>query len=300
MKKLLLFGGSGFVGSHIVNILSKDYVICSFGSECDIRSPAEVKRAIKKCTPDYVIHLASISSIAKSVIDPKKNYEIGFWGTYNILNALMDTNFKGRFLYVSSSEVYGSVLESELPICEKSELRPLNPYSVAKITAESLCYQWSTNKYFDIIIARPFNHIGPGQGIDFSISNFANQIVKIKLGLIPYEIKIGNLEIFKDFTDVRDVVIAYKLLLIYGENGGRYNVCSGIEISIKSILEKMCKIENVSPVFITDLERIRKGENIRIFGNNNKLISLTNWKRNYCIDSTLRDMLQYWKEYYSI
>jgi GDP-4-dehydro-6-deoxy-D-mannose reductase len=253
-----------------------------------------LKQLIQKHQPDQVVYLAAVTTIAESVSSPTETFEIGFYGALNVLMALRECRFKGRMLYVSSSEVYGLLTASELPVSETRLPRPLSPYAVAKIAGEALCYQWNQTEDFEILCARPFNHIGPGQSERFAIANFARQIAAIKLGLAEPVLHIGDIDTTRDFTDVRDVVQAYQLLLDRGRSGETYNVCTGAERSIRSLIEQMCAHTGMTIELRTDPKRLRKSEQRRVCGNNRKLITDTDWIQQFSIAQTLGDILDCW------
>jgi GDP-4-dehydro-6-deoxy-D-mannose reductase len=208
--------------------------------------------------------------------------------------SLKKNNFLGKFLFVSSSEVYGLLSDSDLPVSEDHPLRPQSPYAVAKIASEALCYQWSQIESFEIITARPFNHIGPGQSGRFAIANFGRQIAEIKLGLKNPIIHVGNVHSTRDFLDVRDIASAYGFLLEQGKNGEVYNICSGIERSIFSLIRRMSELIDVQVDLCFDAARVRVAENSRSSGDNNKLLRDTKWLPNYALDQTLLEILDFW------
>lgn len=155
-----------------------------------------------------MVSLAAITTLRESFEDQRSTYDTNFTGTLNLLMALKDSNFSGQLLFVSSSEVYGLINAGDLPVSEALSPKPLSPYAVAKMASEALRYQWSRYERFKIVIARPFNHIGPGQSERFAIADFARQIAKIKLGLEPPVNTVGDIDTTRDFTDVRDIADA--------------------------------------------------------------------------------------------
>ena len=173
-------------------------------------------------------------------------------GTLNLLRALKQSGFCGSFLYVSSGDVYGQVGEGDLPIRETLLPRPRNPYAVSKAAAELLCLQWSYLELWRIMVARPFNHIGLGQRSDFVIPGVAMQLVRIRLGLQAPRIEVGDVDVTRDFLDVRDVLDAYFQLLERGRNGEVYNVCSGMEYRVRGLIEQMVKIAGVAVKLVHD------------------------------------------------
>jgi len=295
-KKALLIGGTGFVGRHLEQYCLPDYDVVATGRNADIRDENQVKYVVARTKPDVVLNLASITTVKESLERPLETYKIGFWGTLNLLRALKDIGFKGRMLQVGSSEVYGFPLPEQLPISETEPLRPMNPYAVSKAAIEALCYQWSQVESFEIVVSRSFTHIGPGQSDRFAISNFAKQIAEIKLGRRDAVLHVGDLEATRDYTDVRDVVRAYDLLLQKGVNGNIYNVCSGKEWSTKLLLNKLIDISGVTVTVAQDSSRMRASEQRRVCGDNKKLVKDTGWSQSTPLDTTLSDMLSHWED----
>lgn len=296
-RKAILIGGTGFVGSHLEQYFLPDYDVVAIGRNTDIRDENQVKRLVAQTKPDVVVNLASITTVRESFKHPLETYKIGFWGTLNLLRALKDIGFKGRMLQVSSSEVYGFPLPEQLPISETEPLRPMSPYSVNKVAIEALCYQWSQVESFEVLITRSFTHIGPGQSDRFAISNFAKQIAEIKLGCRDPVLHVGDLEATRDYTDVRDIVRAYGLLLQKGVNGNIYNVCSGKERSTKLLLNKLLDISGVTATVSQDPSRVRASEQRRVCGDNKKLIKDTGWNQSISLETTLSDILSYWEKH---
>lgn len=294
MKKLLLVGGTGFVGSHMRAALEAICSVVATGLEVDVRNPDQLRALISKVQPDQVVNLAAITTLRESFENPRDTYDINFLGTLNLLMALRECHFMGHLLFVSSSEVYGLLGEHELPVSEARIPKPLSPYAVAKIAAEALCYQWSQTEKFEIATARPFNHIGPGQSERFAIADFGRQVAAIKLGLSEPVIHVGDIDTTRDFTDVRDVVSAYRLLLEQGRSGEIYNVCSGTERSIRSLVERMCVLAGVSVELRADPARLRPSEQRRVCGSNAKLVADTGWVPHCSVDQTLSDIVTFW------
>lgn len=294
MKNLLLVGGSGFVGKHLRSALETRFAVASTGRDVDVRDLNQLQTFVSRVQPDMVVHLAAVTTLRESFANPQDTYDINFLGSLNVLMALRKSNFAGRMVFVSSSEVYGLLADSDLPISEARLSKPLSPYAVAKIAAEALCYQWSQTEKFEIVIARPFNHIGPGQSDRFAISDFGKQIAAIKLGLAAPVMHVGDIDTTRDFTDVRDIVAAYHLLLQQGDNGETYNVCSGTERTIRSLIERMCQLAGVVVELRTDPARFRPSEQRRVRGSNQKLSDATGWMPAHKIDQTLMDTVDYW------
>lgn len=293
-ENALLLGGTGFAGTHMRNLLAAEYNVISTGHSDDIRSRELVSSLVKRTNPAVVVNFASITTVRESFIDPEKTYQIGFFGTLNLLTALKEHRFGGRLLNISSSEVYGFPGEDQLPIREETPVCPMSPYSVSKIAAEALCYQWSQTEEFEIVTARAFTHIGPGQSDRFAISSFTKQIAEIILGIRKPVIHVGNLDSTRDLTDVRDVVKAYSILLKKGISGNVYNVCSGRETYIRSLLDNLIELSKVDIAVELDPSLIRKREQQRICGSFEKLHNETGWSPEIPLSQTLSDTLEYW------
>lgn len=297
MKRILLIGGTGFVGSHFSSAFGDQYAITAVGRDVDVCKPGDLSALIRTVQPDAVVHLAAITTLKESFADPSLTYATNFIGTLNLLSALRANHFQGRMLNVSSSEVYGLLNEFDLPVTESLLMHPLSPYAVAKIASEALCYQWSQVEKFEIISARPFNHIGPGQSARFAIADFGKQIAAIKLGLVEPILNVGDIDTTRDFTDVRDIAAAYKLLLESGKNGDTYNVCSGVERSVRSLILRMCELVNVEVELRTDPARMRLSDQRRVRGSYQKLSADTGWEPHITMDKTLLDIVEYWVNY---
>jgi GDP-4-dehydro-6-deoxy-D-mannose reductase len=274
--------------------LDAQFNIVATGHAADIRDAEQIDTLVKSAGPHVVINLASVTTVKESFEDPLNAYRIGFLGTLNLLLALREHGFRGRMLNVSSSEVYGFPSSDELPISEGASLRPMSPYSVSKAATEALCYQWSQTEQFDIVTARPFTHIGPGQSDRFAVSNFTKQISEILLGRREPVIRVGDLDTTRDFTDVRDVVRAYQLLLESGRSGQAYNVCSGNETSLRLLLNELIENAGVAIRVEQDEGLMRHAEQRRICGSYAKIQKDTGWSPTMPPSRTLADMLSYW------
>ena len=262
----------------------------------DLREPDAAAALVKNETPDAVIHLAAQSWVPDAFRDPGLTLQVNVLGTLNLLQALRRTGFSGRTVFVSTGDVYGCVPDSELPIREDRLPAPRNPYAVSKLAAEALCYQWSVTEGMDMIIARAFNHIGPRQSERFVVSDFARQVVEIKLGRRQPTVSVGDIDVTRDFTDVRDVVRAYFALLRDGENGEVYNICSGREQSIRALLLRLAGIAGVEIAIQEDPKRLRKSEQRRVVGDPGKMERATGWRSTTELDESLSLMLHQWEQ----
>ena len=191
--------------------------------------------------------------------------------------------------------MYGQVTAAELPINETQPTRPHNPYAVSKAAAEMLCYQWSCSEPWRIVIARPFNHIGPGQRKEFVVSGIAREIARIRLGLCEPVIEVGDIDVTRDFLDVRDLTRAYLRLLSVGDNGGTYNVCSGKDTQIRDIIGKLAKIGGVDLEITHDPARYRPSDQRQVRGDNTRIRAATGWQPQVPLEQSLRDVLADWE-----
>lgn len=296
MKRLFITGETGFVG-RTFQCMATDmarqhgWQWIPAPLKYDLRDPASLLRVLREIRPDGVIHLAGQSFVPASLQDPAHTLQVNLVGTANLLQALKETGFQGRFLYVSSGDVYGQVAEDHLPIPETLPTRPQNPYALSKAAAETLCLQWSRSEAWRIVVARPFNHIGPGQRTEFVMPSFARQIARIRAGLDAPRIAVGEIDVTRDFLDVRDLARAYLGLLDEGQDGTSYNVCSGHEVSIRSLLEHLCQLAGVRPEIVRDPARLRPADQHRVRGDNRRLREATGWEPQIPVSQSLQDIL---------
>lgn len=309
MKKVLIIGVNGFVGAHLCHELIKNGYEC-YGADLndknfnikeviflqvDILKYDMVSELIKKVEPDYIINLAAISSVKLSWEIPQKTFDINVNGTLNILEAIRKNNLiETRMLLIGSSEQYGDIDYSK-PVSEKYELNPSNPYGISKATQEKIAKLYSKVYENDVMMVRAFNHIGPGQGKGFVVPDFISQIVEIEKGNLEPLMNVGNLSAERDFTDVRDIVRAYRLILEKGTKGEVYNVGSGNAISISEVLERIVAKSKVKINIKIDKNRFRPIDTPKIECNNKKLKNETGWNIEYSIDESLKDIFEYWR-----
>ncbi|HVF69363.1 MAG TPA: GDP-mannose 4,6-dehydratase [Xanthomonadales bacterium] len=310
MKRVLITGATGFVGQHLTELLSANNEYEIFGTsltehnspnekvkieKIDLSNPDDVLSLVNKTEPDLIYHLAALTSPADSFSNPTPvvlgNIEIQM----NLLNAVRNSGFKPRILVVSSAEVYGLISASDLPIDESTPMRPANPYAVSKIAQDYLGLQYHLSYKMDIIRVRPFNHTGPGQGPGFVVPAFSGQIAKIEKGKQEPILKVGNLLAKRDFTDVRDIVKGYLMLMEKGVSGEVYNIGSGKSHSMQELLDTLLSLTDKKIVIENDPARQRPSDVADIFSDCKKLSSLTGWKPEIPIEKTLQDTLDYWR-----
>lgn len=260
----------------------------------DLGKPGALDEYLLDGPPDAVIHLAGQTFVPQSFKDPAGTLQVNLLGTLNLLESLKRCGFSGAFLFVSSGDVYGQVAEEQLPITEAFLPRPRNPYGVSKVAAELLCQQWSFAEPWRMMVARPFNHIGVGQKADFVIPAVARQIARIRQGLQDAFIEVGDIDVTRDFLDVRDVLTAYFGLLDRGATGETYNVCSGREYRVRDLIGQMATLAGVELEIRQDPQRMRRAEQRRVCGSHAKLHAQTGWKPAIAMEQTLQAVLDDW------
>ena len=301
MRRLLVTGAHGFVGSTLLSIADAEpdrvhWQLTAAPRTFEIRDAAQTHELVSAAAPDAVLHLAAISNVPESFREARSTLEVNLIGTLNLLQALKLHRFSGPMIFVGTADVYGHVPSNELPIGEERRPEPRNPYAVSKLAAEALCYQWSVSEGLDIRLARPFNHIGPGQSEAFAIASFARQVAEIKARRRDPVVDVGDIDVTRDFTDVRDIIEAYLLLLEQGLTGEIYNICSGTERSIRSLVERLGELAGVEFHLRQDPGRLRSGEQRRVRGSPEKINRATGWTARIPLDQTLMGMLDHWGE----
>jgi GDP-4-dehydro-6-deoxy-D-mannose reductase len=244
--------------------------------------------------PDAIIHLAGQSNVPISFKDPEGTLSNNILGSLHLLDACRTCVVDARLLVVSSNEVYGPVLEAEQPIHEGRALRPVNPYAVSKAAQEMLALQYAQSYGLDVVVARPFNHIGPGQTDRFVVSAFARQIVEVERG-IRTVVSVGNLDAARDFTDVRDVCRAYIALVERGVRGGIYNIGQGSSIQIGGLLDRLCRLAHVHVTVERDPALMRPSDAPVMLADTSRLRTATDWQPEIPLDQSLRETLDWWR-----
>ncbi|MBD9514885.1 MULTISPECIES: GDP-mannose 4,6-dehydratase [unclassified Pseudomonas] len=292
-KRLLVTGLSGFVGTQLRASLEPQWQLMEL-PRLDLAEPGAFDEYLRDDVPDAVIHLAGQTFVPQAFRDPAGTLQVNVIGTLNLLQSLKRCGFSGAFLYVSSGDVYGQVSEDQLPVTELQLPRPRNPYGVSKLSAELLCQQWSFAEPWRMMVARPFNHVGMGQKADFVIPAVARQLARIRHGLQDACIEVGDIDVTRDFLDVRDVLSAYFALLEKGRSGEVYNVCSGQEYRVRDLIAQMAALAGVELQIRQDPQKLRKAEQRRVRGSNAKLQSETGWKPAHGMEQILLDVLADW------
>ena len=305
MKNVLVTGSNGFVGKHLINELVKNgYQVTGVGiddsklkersyryKKIDLNNIKEILTLDLKSF-DYVIHLAGLAAVGPSFDNPVLYLNTNLDIEANLFEACIKQDARPLFLIISSGSLYKP--DQKLPLNESSEIEATSPYAVSKIGQEELA-KYYRKRGFKCIIARPFNHIGPGQGLGFITSDFAHQVFN-NLKTNEKKFLVGNLSAKRDYTDVRDIVRGYRLLMEKGVDGETYNLCSGESYSGQSILKKMLSLVNVEFKIIKDPTKYRSVDYEDIYGSFNKINKATGWKPIFSLNSSIKDIMDYWRE----
>src|SRR3990167_1391914 len=318
MKKALITGVAGFAGSHLAQYLvSKKFSVSGiFHTDhsienvkhlkssikligCNLLDKNDLRNHIKNINPDYVFHLAAFSSPAESFKDPQKTLSNNIFSQLYLLESLVDFSPKARILIIGSADEYGNIDPKDLPVDEDTAISPVSPYAVSKVAQDMLGLQFFLHSKLHVVRVRPFNHIGPRQSTSFVVSSFAAQIVSIeqnKKGLPAGrqgEINVGNLETWRDFTDVRDMVRAYLLALEKGVWGDIYNIGSGKAAKIADILKKLMSFSKAKIKIKKDKSLFRPVDVKNIYCDFSKFKRQTGWMPKIPINKTLFDTIEY-------
>ncbi|MDE2590663.1 MAG: GDP-mannose 4,6-dehydratase, partial [Patescibacteria group bacterium] len=262
----------------------------------DLQDFERVKRIIGEIKPDEIYHLAALASPTKSFANPVETITNNVAIEINLFEAVkFHSLFQTKILITSSAEVYGIVDKNDLPMDEDTPLRPTSPYAVSKIAQDFLGFQYHQAAKLHIIRVRPFNHIGPRQTPQFVVARFASQIVDIEKGKIEPIIRVGNLDTKRDFTDVKDMVRAYRMILEKGTPGEVYNIGSGVSYKISDILEKLLSLSTVKVTVEKDPNLYRPADNPELVCDSSKMKQMTGWEPKVSLDETLKNTLDYWR-----
>ncbi|MCC6501837.1 MAG: GDP-mannose 4,6-dehydratase [Deltaproteobacteria bacterium] len=311
MRKVLITGIAGFAGSHLAERLAGRFEVWGLRIdanlsnlegikglslvECDMTDYGSLSSAVERIKPDAVYHLAGQSLPSVSFKHPGETLRTNIFSTLNLFEALSALSPETVVLNIGSADEYGEVREEDLPVDEETELRPLNPYAVSKVTQDLLAFQYHKSKGLKIVRARPFNHIGGRQAPAFVASEFAKRIAEIEAGIADGNtLTVGNLDVAKDFLDVRDVVAAYELLVEKGVHGEVYNICSGTATRIREIADKLISFSTRRIEIAQDPSKKRPTDTLAIYGDNSRVRAL-GWSPERSLDETLKDLLDYWR-----
>jgi GDP-4-dehydro-6-deoxy-D-mannose reductase len=313
--RVLITGITGFVGSHMAeHALAQGAEV--FGSirwrsrteniehlrgrvklvHCDLRDTSSVRHLLTSVDPTHVVHLAAQSFVGSSWHTPAETLATNTGCQITLFETIRALNRAPRFLVIGTSEEYGLVHRNEVPIQETNPLRPLSPYAVSKVAQDLMGFQYFKSYGLPIIRTRAFNHEGPRRGDVFVTSNFAKQVAEIELGLRKNVIFVGDLTPRRDYSDVRDIVRGYWMLLEHGEPGEVYNLCSGQVWSIHQVLDFYLQQSRVKPISVqVDPDRLRPSDVMFLEGDSSKIHSALGWRAEIPFKQTLADLLDFWR-----
>lgn len=317
MRKLSVFitGIAGFAGSYLAEeLLAAGYRVSGaiYGDEpldnilsfmhkldlhpLDILDSGQCAISLKRLRPNFVFHLAAFSSVGQSFKNDRLTYRINFDGTLNMLEAAVGVKQLRRFIYVSSSDIYGTFSPRGKTLTETQPFNPSSPYAISKAAAEHACRFYHRYHELPVLIARSFNHSGPRQNDNFVIPSFAKQIAAIEAGRCQPVIRVGDLSARRDLSDVRDIVHGYRLLAEKGRPGQVYHFCCGKAVAIKSVLDSLLKLTPRPIKVKTDKRLLRKTDIPILRGSNHKAVKELGYKVRYTLKDTLSDTLNDWRE----
>jgi GDP-4-dehydro-6-deoxy-D-mannose reductase len=317
--RALITGGHGFVGRHLAQHLvscGDDVAVTYNPAEkgqiqevfqtalprsaqslaMDICNAQAVEEVIALLRPDAVYHLAARTFVPEAENEFRRVFEVNTFGTVHLFEAIAKHSKSTKVLFVSSSEVYGEPRPGTLPLQETAVMRPITAYGVTKSAADLAAHKYAFRDGVEAIRVRPFPHIGPGQSDVFAISSFARQVAEIKLKRREPTIRVGNLEVKRDYSDVSDIVRGYREALLNGKKGEVYNLCSGASIAIGELLQKLLKVAEVDAEIVVDPARVRPVDIIDMYGSNQKAFKEFGWKPRIDLEGTLHSILAFWLE----
>ena len=308
--KSLIIGGAGFVGAYLIRHLrdekNRDVFVTKMPHETitedgirvydlNILDKDAICTLLEEVQPDEIFHLAAQSSVAVSWKNPALTVDVNVKGAVNVLDAVRETCPSARVLLIGSGEEYGHVKNEEMPIVEGNAVRPGNIYAATKVCQNLLGAIYAEAYNMDVMMVRAFNHIGPNQIPQFVVADFCKQAADIEAGRQEPVMKVGNLSARRDFTDVRDVVRAYGMIIEKGTAGETYNVGSGHAIAIQEILDKILEESTAEISVEKDPSKFRPVDVPVIEANTNKLREATGWEPQIPLTQTIKETVNYWR-----
>jgi GDP-4-dehydro-6-deoxy-D-mannose reductase len=280
---ILVTGASGFVGTHLLELLGGE----GTATEADVTDPGAVSAAVDEAKPRAVVHLAALSWVAESWREPARVWEVNAVGSVNLLEAVRRSAPQARVLAVSTGEVYGRA--KQVPTPEDVPVAPVSPYAASKAAAELACAQ-AAEAGLDVVVARSFGHEGPGRDERFAVGSWTRQLAEFELAGRG-TLRVGNLEVERDLTDVRDVCRAYRLLLEPAVPAGIYNVASGKTVRMSEVVDLLVGMARCPVDVEPDPERLRPTDLPVLCGDPMKLHEATGWRPEIPLEQTLADTL---------
>ena len=309
--KCLITGASGFVGYYLATHLARDLGFTVYATKLpeeptpeipakvlcmNVLERASIRAVLEEVRPDGIFHLAAQSSVAFSWREPRRTVDINIGGCVNLLEEARGMERPPRVLLVGSSDEYGWAVTGEAPVDEETATRPGSVYALTKVAQNMLGAIYAEAYNLDILMTRAFNHIGPGQSPGFVVADFCRQIAMIEAGKSEPIIRVGNIDVKRDFTDVRDVVRAYGALMVSGRRGETYNIGSGQAVSIAEILEALLALSSVPIRVERDPARYRPSDLPVMEADTRRIRALTGWAPEIPLADTLRETLEDWRK----
>jgi GDP-4-dehydro-6-deoxy-D-mannose reductase len=305
----LVTGVSGFVGPHLVRALrTSESRIVGLGlgdapagvaldawHALDIGDLDALTATIARETPDRVTHLAGQSSAGRSFQQPLETFRANTLGTWNLLEAVRRSAPRARVLVVGTGEVYGPQ-PADTRVAEDAPLRPVSPYALSKCAADAIAEAFAREAGLDVVRTRSFSHAGPGQAPGFAVPSWAHQIAAMERGEQPPVLRVGNLEVTRDLSDVRDIVAAYVALLERGRSGAVYNVCSGRGVRLTEVVAALVGRARVAVEVAMDPELVRPADVPYLVGDPSRIENEIGWSANVPIERTLDEVLDGFRE----
>ncbi len=308
MERALVTGCNGFVGRALASRLAgagyevwgvdRSEADASFAGRQflrgDLTDAAFVASVLDQSSPACIVHLAAQASVAKSFDEPTSTLHDGTAPALHILEHVRNGKASPRVLLIGSADEYGSVSPAQIPVREDNPVNPESPYALAKAIQNSYGAMYAKLYRVDAMMTRSFNHTGPGQRDAFVLASFAKQVAEIKRGKRAAEIEVGNLDVRRDFLDVRDVCDAYVVLLKKGRMGETYNICSGQSYRVGDLLRELCALAGVHVAIRVDVARLRPVDTPELRGDPSKMRQHTGWAAKTPIQETLKSLLDHW------
>lgn len=310
--RILITGVTGFAGGYLASHLAQNKSAELFGADIhprilpelkdrvalfvgDLQSPEYVTDTLKQVRPDAIYHLAGQPFVPTAWSNPWQTIQLNVLPQLNLIKGLIELEMNPRFLSVTSGKMYGLVSDELIPLKEETPFQPDNPYDLSKVTQDLMAQQYFLSHQLNIIRARPFNHIGPRQTSRFVAAAFAEQIARVEAGLSEPVIRVGNLAVARDFSDVQDIVRAYRLLVEKGRPGEAYNIGSGRAVEVQHILDVLLSLSDTEIKIEPDPSRMRPVDQPVSYGDNTKIKTETGWQPEIPLEESLRNILDFWR-----
>jgi len=313
--RILVTGATGFVGGHLTDLL-----LATGGADIhgvarraawapelahlashvplhatDLTDRAIVESVLGDVKPEQIYHLAGYAKSGPSVREPDAAWTGNLAATRALFDAVVAWGGSPRIVAVTSGMIYGANERPDVACGESAPLRPDNPYACSKAAADLLAYQVTRWPGLDVVRVRPFNQIGPRQAAEFAVASFASQLARIERGEQSPRLSVGNLDTYRDFTDVRDMADAYRRVMESGVRGETYNAASGVPVRIGDVLDQLRAMCRCPVEVVTAADRLRPSDAAVLTGDSGKLRQATGWRPRYSLQQTLRDTLDYWR-----